>query len=91
MLPKVILGELNGVKVFKRLLTLFATDLGFSQSGWASSTVHDAILEAATGGDPRPSDLITGTITIATNKHHIVMNDLTIDGDLVIDGEVGVI
>jgi len=70
-----------------------AEDIPFSDPSFSSGDVKQAIIEASTGGDPRPSDKvdINNTMTISLTKHHVVMNDMCIDGDLVIDGELGVI
>jgi len=79
------------MRIGNKWVNIIADFIGFSDPLFSATNVKDAIIEASTGGDPRPSDLISNTVIISLNKHHIVMNNLTIDGDLVIDGEVGVI
>lgn len=71
--------------------SLVPSKIPFSDPSFLSTNVKAAIIEASTGGDPRPRDYITSNTVIATNRHHVIMNDIVIDADLKIDGTLGVI
>jgi len=68
-------------------------DLGFVTLQDGKLTIE--LFDPAILSDPHPTDFVAvgETLNIHEHKHHIVMNNLTLDGDLLIEdsGEVGII
>jgi len=91
MFPKIIFGEVNGVKVFNKLRELLANEVKFNVAGWTSNDVQSAIVEASTGGDPLPDNIISSSKIIATDKSYVVTGELHINAELTINGNLGVI
>jgi len=74
--------------------TLVDSLVPFSDVGFTSTNIHDAIIEAKSGGiDPHPIDLVAfgDTLTINVNRHHIVLTEMVNLGVVINNGTLGVL
>jgi len=91
---KVLIAERNSVELaYSEEYDLKGANIYFNAAGFVADNVKDAILEASTGGDPRPCETVntSDTLTINSCRHHIVMSQFTNNGTIVNNGTLGVI